>query len=124
MVERFLQAAAGDMQLQVLHERRRIHSVPTSEPTEACPLAFAGQPAPVPHPDCPDDLPEANCLPERCRMPAAPVDWTHNGIFQTEIPPRLESRGVLFFPSWAHDVSEECRGALGTRLTKSKPANR
>lgn len=41
MVERFLQAAAGDMQLQVLHERRRIHSVPTSEPTEARPLAFA-----------------------------------------------------------------------------------
>lgn len=33
------------------------------------------------------------------------LDWTHNGIFQTEVPPRLGQRGVFFFPFWVHNVS-------------------
>lgn len=123
MVICFLQAAAVCSYSSCTSAGGSLRFPPPSLPKLA-PLVFAGQPAAVLYPVCPDDLPEAICLPERCRMPATLVDWTHNGLFQMEVLPRLGQRGVLFFPLWVHDVPQECRKALGTRLTKSAPANR
>lgn len=109
------------MQMQFLHERRRFPSVPTSEPTEACPLAFSG----LVHTRTARAISRRrfayqNGVEFRPRL----CDWTHNGLSQKEVLPRLAQRGVLFLPSWVHDVPQERRRAAGTRLTKSEPANR
>lgn len=107
------------MQLQFLRERRGIPSVPTSEPTEACPpsvyrAACGCATSGLPGRSLGGDLPgrTVSNAGNACELDPP-------RLIPNEVTPRLGQRDVLFFPCWVHDVPQECRRALGTRLTKS-----
>lgn len=112
-------AGCCSMQLQFLHERRRIPSVPTSEPTEACPPSICRAACGCTTSGLPGRSPGGD-------LPTITVSNAGNAcgldpqrLFPKGSPTEAGSARRTVFPSWVHDVPQECRRALGTRLTRS-----